>query len=213
MSIERTLICLLIIFISSIQLIELENDFRDFVEHVASIYHSQWKQNYLQQHPHTKHRFKLTTSRTNYHSSDFVYPMILPVGSCLVHRNLKVAQSRSNHSLIYVDILNMNFKELPDDWAHENRATATVACRLILRNVRQNRLFNRKLIDNMSKRIHFHWMKRNVNRTMKHLMVPYHQLAELEKEKDRRAVFVACQLFNQIHFYQRFQTKPIHIIE
>lgn len=210
---SRTLMYLLLIFIDYVQSVAVDENFRYFVEQVATVYHSNWRENFLRKHPHTRNRFKLTTTPKAYNQSDFLYPMILTVGSCLVHRNLKVAQSRSNRSLIYVDILNMEYHELPSDWAAENRATARVACRLILKNVREERSFNRALIEHMSRRIHFQWMKRNAHRTSQDLLVPYRQLSEHEKDKDRRAILVACRLFNQLHLHERFHTSRIHLID
>lgn len=190
-----------------------KNNFQFFVKSVATVYHANWRQSFLTQNPHAKNRFKLTTAITHYNPSDFQYPMILTVGSCVVHRNLKVARSRFNTSQIYVDILNMNYDELPSDWAYENRATARVACKQILKSLRQKRLFNQNLIEEMSEIIHNEWMKRNQHRSEKHLMVPYANLSSSEKEKDRKVVLVACQLFNEHYFYYRFNTTPIPFID
>ena len=208
---NMNLIIIIIFLFNETNLILTNEIFNKYVEQVASAYHSDWRQTFHKQNPTIQNRFKLTKSKTNYQSSDFIYPMILTVGSCLVHRNLKVAQNRLNHSLIYVDILNMNYNELPFDWAEENRETARLACQLILKSIRTKKRFNQNLIENLSKRIHFHWMKRNFQRTKKELLVSYQFLTDFEKLKDRKAILIACQIYNQFQFYQIFQTDFIQI--
>ncbi|CAF5102334.1 unnamed protein product [Rotaria sp. Silwood1] len=190
-----------------------KNQFRFFVKNVARVYHSNWRENFLETNPYAKNRFKLTNSITYYNSSDFIYPMILTVGSCLVHRNLKVARDRYNLSLIYVDILNMEHDELPSDRADENRATARIACKYILQCVRQKCLFNRYFIEKISEIIHIEWKKRNPNHKQKELFVSYANLPDTEKTKDRKAILVACRLFNELYLYYWFNTTSIHCTE
>jgi len=194
---------------NNVELTLFKNSFQFYVENVASTYHSNWRENFLVKNPFVKNRFKLTKGITHYNSSDFIYPMILTVGLCLVHRNLKVARARYNSSLIYVDILNMEYNELPSDWAHENRATAQVACKYVLQGLRRKQLFKQSLIEEISDIVHIQWMKRNAEYAPKELMVPYVNLTEIEKDKDRKAVFLACRLFNELYLYHRFNTTPI----
>ncbi|CAF0950652.1 unnamed protein product [Rotaria sordida] len=190
-----------------------KKNFRFFVKTVAGIYHSTWREKALAADPNLKNRFKLTNAITFYNSSDFLYPMILKVGSCLVHRNLKVARDRYNSSLIYVDILNTKYDELPPDLAYDNRATARIAGKYILQGVRRKRLFNQYYIEEISEIIHIEWMKRNRNRSKEELMVPYANLTNTEKNKDRRAVLIAGHVFNEFYFYYRFNTTPVYFIE
>ena len=207
----------ILLFIFSITNVELTSSFKDqfrrFVTSVASTFHKNWRKDFHNKHPPIKNRFKLTKNGSRYNSSDFIYPMVLTVGSCLVHRNLKVARARYNSSLIYVDILNMDYDELPEDWAYENLATARIACKEVLQNVRHRRLFNRNLIETISEKIHNAWIKRNENRAKEELVVSYAHLPDIEKDKDRKAVLVACRLFNELRLYRIFQTTPIHLIE
>lgn len=185
-------------------------DFHRFVRSVASRFHSNWREHFLLEHPHVKNRFKLTSNGHRYNRSDFIYPMILTVGPTLVHRNWRVAQHRSNLSLIYVDILNLNYDELPSDWAKENRDTARVACRELLRAVKRRKTFTRQLIEQISEKIHVKWIERNRHRTRQdELLLPFHHLPEQEKDKDRRAILIACRLFNELHFYRTFLPVPI----
>ncbi len=212
MHLITTLIYVILLFGNNVELTLLKDHFRFFVQSVATIFHSDWRENFLLKHPFDKNRFKLTRYGNHYNSSDFLYPMILTVGSCLVHRNLKVARDRYNSSLIYVDILNMEYNELPLDWIEENRLTARIACKYILRSLRRKRLFNQNLIEEISNIIHIQWMKRNKDYSNKELFVPYANLNEIEKDKDRKAVFIACRIFNERFLFQRFNTTPIHFI-
>ena len=207
------LLAILLLLVNSIDQTLLKDRMDSFVHTVASTFHQDWRERFLLANPHAKNRFKLTSRWEDASPADFVYPMILTVGSCLVHRNLRVARQRSNSSIFYVDVLNMTYDELPDDWAEENRATARVACRELLRSVRRRRQFNRDLIERISKKIHEAWIKRNAHRSTQTLLLNYDQLSELEKDKDRRAILIACRLFNQLHFYQMFQTDPIRVVE
>ena len=201
----------------TVEMILFKDHFRLFVQSVATIFHSDWRKDYLRQHPHTKHRFKLTHDYQYFNQTDFIYPMIIPINkqfiSCLVHRNLKIAQNRFNASLIYVDILNMDYRELPKDRAEDNRITARIACKHVWKNHRQKHSFNQYLIEQISDRIHVQWMRRNRHTDEKHLLVPYQFLSEIEKNKDRKAIFIACRVFNEQFFFKRFNTTPIHFIQ
>jgi hypothetical protein len=212
MHLITTLIYVILLFGNNVELILLKDHFRLFVQSVATIFHSNWRENFLAKNPFVKNRFKLTHNGNHYNPSDFIYPMILTVGSCLVHRNLKVARNRFNSSLIYVDILNMEYNELPSDWAYENRATAQIACSYVLGGLRRKRLFNQNFIDEIAEIIHIQWMIRNKHHASKELMVPYANLTEIEKDKDRKAVLIACRVFNERFLFRIFNTTPIHFI-
>lgn len=200
-------------FLSTVELIVLKKaQLSKFVHDVASNFHDDWRRVFHEQNPTVKNRFKLSNAPHRYNSSDFIYPMILTVGFCLVHRNLKVARDRWNSSIIYVDILNMNYDELPADWAYENRATAQVACKQVLFGVKMKKIFDRNFIEKLSKNIHNEWIKRNQYRTKKNLLLSYENLPDIEKEKDRRAILIACQLFNQLQLYSNLHSSPIHLI-
>ena len=199
------------LILSFVQLLSgsLREDFRSYVHQVARSYHADWRANFLRANPSTKNRFKLTNSPTNYSSTDFVYPMILSVGSTLVHRNLKVARQRWNASLIFVDILNLDYEQLPADWSEENRATARVACRQVLKNARKTSHFDGELIERLAEEIHLFWMKRNAQRAKAELLVPYAELSSLEKDKDRRAILLASRLFDELRLDKKFRTASI----
>jgi hypothetical protein len=211
MYLKTTLIYVIVILVTNVELSLFKDNFRYFVQSVATVFHSNWRKDYHAENPYVRNRFKSTKNGSNYNSSDFIYPMILTVGSCLVHRNLKVARDRYNFSLIYVDILNMEYNELPSDWADENRATAQIACKYVLQGLRRKRLFNIQFLEKVSEIIHIQWMKRNGHHAPKELMVPYQDLSEIEKDKDRKPVLIACRLFNELYLYKRFNTTPIYL--
>ncbi len=216
MHLITSLMYVILLFGNNVELILFKDHFRYFVQSVATIFHSDWREDFLSKNPFIKNRFKLTNHGYHYNSSDFIYPMIISVNrqyiSCLIHRNLKIAQNRLNSSVIYVDILNMEYKELPKDWANDNRATARIACKYVLRGLRQKRLFNQNLIEEISEIIHIQWIKRNQQYASKELLLPYANLTEIEKNKDRKAVLIACRVFNEQFLFERFNTTPIHFI-
>lgn len=212
MKIIIRLIYIIILFGINVKLSLLKDNYEYFIENVASIFHKDWRDNFLLKNPYVKNRFKLTKYGKNYNLSDFIYPMNLTVGLCFVHRNLKIAHNHFNSSIIYVDILNMKYNELPSDWSDENRATAKIACKYIIQGLRNKRLFNQNYIEEISNIIHIKWMIRNNNTSQKELMIPYEHLPELEKDKDRRAVLVACRIYNQHILFRIFNTTPIHFI-
>ncbi|CAF1268588.1 unnamed protein product [Adineta steineri] len=212
MNLITILIYIILLCGSNVELSLFKTNFHFYVQNVASIFHSNWRENFLKKNPFVKNRFKLTKSLTHYNSSDFLYPMILTVGSCLVHRNFKVAQNRYNSSLIYVDILNMNYNELPPDWALENRATAQIACKYVIQGLRKKKLFNQNFIEKVSTIIHNEWMKRNGEYASKDLMVPFMNLTETEKDKDRKAILIACRIYNELYLYHKFNTTPVAFV-
>ncbi len=216
MHLITSLMYVILLFGNNVELILFQDHFRYFVQNVATIFHSNWRKDFHADNPTVKHRFKLTNYGYHYNSSDFIYPMIISINrnfiSCLVHRNLKIAQNRLNTSIIYVDILNMEYKELPKDWAKDNRATARIACKYVLRGLRQKRLFNQNFIEEISEIIHIKWIERNKSYGSKELLIPYGNLSEIEKTKDRKAVLIACRVYNQEFLFEKFNTTPIHFI-
>ena len=205
----------ILLFGQNLSMILFRDDFRLFVQSVATIFHSDWQNDFLRQNPLTKHRFKPTNDVQDYNQSDFIYPMIIYIDadyrSCLVHRNLKIARNRFNSSLIYVDILNLNYTQLPRDRAEDNRITARIACKHVLQNIRRKEIFNENLVELIAEKIHRRWIQRNNSTNRKHLLVPYRYLPQIEKDKDRKAVFIACRIYNEQFFFERFNTTPVYL--
>lgn len=83
-----------------------------------------------------------------------------------------------------VDIANTPFKDLPEKWQKENRESAASAVEAILSNPDGND-------EQHADAVHQAWMERNGSWAPAEQMVPYSELPESEKQKDRDVVNVA----------------------
>ena len=94
------------------------------------------------------------------------------------------------HGTDEVDIANCSFEELPSNWQYENLEAARVAINLVYDKTINGEEFSVEEIENMSSVIHDEWLKRNdwvydPNYGDPKLAVPYLELSEEEKAKDR----------------------------
>ncbi|MEU4234125.1 hypothetical protein AB0F17_58465 [Nonomuraea sp. NPDC026600] len=88
-----------------------------------------------------------------------------------------------------VDIANTRYKDLPADWQKENKESATVAVRLV-DDARKHGadLKGEKFMESASESVHDAWLRRNGEWAPPEQKLPYHQLSQAEKEKDRVVV-------------------------
>lgn len=93
------------------------------------------------------------------------------------------------HKTNQVDIANTTYAALPSDWQAENRASAEIAVQQILKNTTQ--MLTPAFIEQASNIIHIKWLERNSWAKGGELDVPYAQLPEPEKQKDREALYQA----------------------
>jgi hypothetical protein len=91
-----------------------------------------------------------------------------------------------------VDIANTKYSDLPSDWKGENKASAEVAVDLVLQAQGANRVIDAAFIEEASAVIHVKWLERNPWAEA-HQKLPYDQLSEAEKQKDRDVVNVAIE--------------------
>jgi|FLOH01.1.fsa_nt_gi hypothetical protein len=85
-----------------------------------------------------------------------------------------------------VDIANTTFGDLPPKWQHENREAAQAAQVSVLRELLNDQHNTTEdLIEAVSVRVHASWVERNKQWAPDELTVPFDQLNEEEKEKDR----------------------------
>ena len=87
-----------------------------------------------------------------------------------------------------VDIANTHYKDLPDKWQAENRATGKSVADAIKSHSEKGKEFDKNFVEDAAKKVHDDWRDRNKSWAPKHQMVDYKDLPEEEKEKDR--VFV-----------------------
>ncbi len=87
-----------------------------------------------------------------------------------------------------VDIAATNYVDLPADWQEENRLSAEVAVSYVLAGATWWRRlfgFGRQFVEAGSAIVHVKWLERNGEWAEEHQKLPYHELNEIEKEKDR----------------------------
>ena len=89
------------------------------------------------------------------------------------------------HGTDDVDIANTSFADLPSNWQEENLLAAKVVIELVYDKVIAEEEITVKEREKMAAKVHEEWLKRNGSWAEEKLKVPYEQLPEVEKEKDR----------------------------
>mgnify|MGYP003302334307 CR=1 FL=1 len=94
------------------------------------------------------------------------------------------------HSTDQVDIANCSFEQLPSNWQYENLEAARVAIELVYDKTISGEPFMPTEIEQMASVIHDEWLKRNdwvfnPEYGDPKLAVPYAQLSQEEKDKDK----------------------------
>ena len=97
------------------------------------------------------------------------------------------------HGTDDVDIANCTFAQLPSNWQYENLEAARVVINLVFDKVMAGEVITPEEIEQYSAVIHQEWLKRNDWVYDKEygnpaLAVPYAQLSEEEKAKDRAQI-------------------------
>ncbi|MFB9833221.1 hypothetical protein [Actinoallomurus acaciae] len=102
----------------------------------------------------------------------------------------------TSHGTDQVDIANTRYQDLPADWQRETRESADLAVGLVrdswLRGVDPR---SEEFIESASSRVHDAWLRRNGAWAPPEQRLPYAELAEEEKAKDRAFVLMALDLF------------------
>ena len=84
-----------------------------------------------------------------------------------------------------VDIASLAYTELPSDWQGENKLGAECAVDCVVAVLGQSRALDAGFIEEASATQHDEWLKRNGSWAPESQKLPYAQLTEDEKEKDR----------------------------
>ena len=96
----------------------------------------------------------------------------------------------ASHGTDEVDIANCSFEQLPSNWQYENLEAARVAIELVYDKTISGEAFMPTEIEEMASVIHDEWLKRNdwvfnPEYGDPKLAVPYAQLSQEEKDKDK----------------------------
>ena len=102
------------------------------------------------------------------------------------------------HGTDDVDIANCTFAELPSNWQYENLEAARVAVNLVYDGVVEAKQYTPEEIEMMASDVHEAWLQRNdwvfdPNYGNPAQAVPYLQLSEEEKAKDRVQVLAGIK--------------------
>jgi len=93
-----------------------------------------------------------------------------------------------------VDILNTSYADLPPKWQGENKAQAEAAISLVAKDM-EGAMGN---IEGLAAQVHEQWLSRNSWAKDGPLGVPYNELPEEEKQKDRDVVEAAYEILSQM---------------
>lgn len=105
-------------------------------------------------------------------------------------------QSFLDRGITEVDIAALSYPELPSDWQNENRLGAECVVDCVLRAVSDGQPLDAAFVEAASSVAHDSWLSRNSAWAQENQKLPYPQLSEEEKEKDRffvRAAIAAYQ--------------------
>ena len=95
-----------------------------------------------------------------------------------------------------IDILNTSYSDLTPKWQSENKAQAESAIGLVAKNM-DGALEN---IEGLAAQVHEQWLSRNswAIEQKSPLAVPYSELPEEEKQKDRDVITAAYEILSQM---------------
>lgn len=93
-----------------------------------------------------------------------------------------------------VDILNTSYDQLPAKWQAENKAQAESAISLVAKDM-EGAMGN---IEGLAAQVHEQWLSRNSWAANGPLGVPYNELPEEEKQKDRDVVEAAYEILSEM---------------
>ena len=95
-----------------------------------------------------------------------------------------------------IDILNTSYADLTPKWQSENKAQAESAIGLVAKNM-DGALEN---IEGLAAQVHEQWLSRNswAIEQKSPLAVPYSELPEEEKQKDRDVITAAYEILSQM---------------
>ena len=93
-----------------------------------------------------------------------------------------------------VDILNTSYSDLPPKWQAENKAQAESAIGLVAKDL-EGAMGN---IEGLAAQVHEQWLSRNSWAKDGPLGVPYNELPEEEKQKDRDVITAAYEILSEM---------------
>ena len=102
-----------------------------------------------------------------------------------------------SHNTEEVDIANTEYKNLPEDWKGENKASAEVTVDEIYKAIDGKKELDSNFIEEASDILHKKWLERNGSWAPVEQNKPYLELSEEEKEKDRVIIRKGIEICNK----------------
>lgn len=146
--------------------VDIKKHSKAMVDDVASNGHSDWQKEYRRDKPNEKTRIKKTKDEA------------------WIKKNGKDE----------VDILNTDYKDLPEDWKAENKKNAEAVVEGIQLAAKGGKL-DAGALDKAADHVHKKWLERNGSWAEEHQKKPFSKLSSAEQDKDRVFVVKAIKSY------------------
>ncbi len=119
------------------------------------------------------------------------------------------------HGTDQADLAKLSYDELPDDWKYERRSGAGIAALAVTQAIMKGVPFDDTFVEYAADIVHEEWLHRNLERSKPEHRLPYSELTEEAKEKDRIFIKAAietlqgpqgCVFLNPITWSEIFDT-------
>lgn len=101
------------------------------------------------------------------------------------------------HGTDQADLAKLEYSELPSDWQKERWSGAKIALDTLLETVKSGKPLDDEFIEYASDIIHEEWLPRNVERAKDYHKLPYADLSNFQKEKDRIFARAAINIYQK----------------
>lgn len=110
-------------------------------------------------------------------------------------KNTKDEAWSKEHGVDEIDIANTDYANLPEDWKGENKISAEVAVGEVYKAVFNKKELDGAFVESASEAMHVKWLERNGSWAPPEQKLPYAELSEDEKEKDRVIIRKALEIY------------------
>jgi hypothetical protein len=97
------------------------------------------------------------------------------------------------HGTDQVD-MTIDYSQLPSDWQAERSTGAQIALDAVLAAQDSNRKLDESFVEETADLLHIKWLERNTSRATEIHKLPYAELPEYQKNKDRFFVHAAIEI-------------------
>jgi len=102
--------------------------------------------------------------------------------------------SQAHGGAVEVDIANTSYEDLPSEWQGENKISAEIAVSEVEKAIEAGLPYDESFVEVASATLHDKWLERNGSWALPEQNVPYSELSEEEKEKDRVIIRKAIEI-------------------